>query len=119
MAWFRVRINSKNYRTRLVGVSALRHVLLLIYLNDRLIKLCVLQVPVSVTPAQAESIPLSQWAHRVFMVAFAVGFCVGALTLLAGFMGVIGSGTGIMLAVTGMYSYFDGRASSGIGAIGL
>jgi hypothetical protein len=34
-------------------------------------------------------------------------------------MGVIGSGTGIMLAVTSMYCYFDGRASSGIGAIGL
>ena len=81
--------------------------------------ICVLQEQVSVTPAQADSIPLSQWTRPVFMVAFAVGLCVGALTLLAGFMGVIGSGTGIMLGVTIMYSYFEGRASSGIGALGL
>ncbi|KAM0866328.1 hypothetical protein ACQ4PT_042697 [Festuca glaucescens] len=87
MAWFRVCIHSKSYMNRLVGDQ------------------------VSVTPAQADSIPLSQWARRVFMVAFAVGFCVGA--------GVIGSGTGIMLAVTVMHSYFDGGASSGIGPIGL
>ena len=71
------------------------------------------------TFAQADSIPFIQWARHVSMVAFAVGFCVGTLTLLAGFMGVIGSGTGIMLAVTVMYSYLDGGASSGIGALGL
>lgn len=95
-AWFGVRRYSKRYVSRLVG--------------DK----------VSVTPAHADSIPLSRWKGRVAMVAFAVGLCVGALTLLAGFMGVTGSGTGIMLAVTGIYSsYFDARASSGIGAIEL
>ncbi|KAK1632085.1 hypothetical protein QYE76_006400 [Lolium multiflorum] len=95
MAWFRLCIHSRPYMNRLIGDQ------------------------VSVTPAQADSIPLSQWARRVFMVAFVVGFCVGVLTLLAGFMGVIGSGTGIMLAVTVMHSYFDSGASSGIGPIGL
>ncbi|CAM0952139.1 unnamed protein product [Alopecurus aequalis] len=94
-AWVRVCLYSKRYVTRLVG--------------DK----------VSVTPAQADSIPLSQWTRPVFVAAFAVGLCVGALTLLAGFMGVIGSGTGIMLAVTVIYSFFDSRASSGIGTLGL
>lgn len=87
MAWFRVCIHSKSYMTRLVGDQ------------------------VSVTPAQADSIPLSQWARRVFMVAFAVGLCVGALTLLAGFMGVIGSGTGIMLAGRHGYIFLLRRRS--------
>ncbi|CAM0952140.1 unnamed protein product [Alopecurus aequalis] len=94
-AWLRVCLLSKRYVTRLVGNQ------------------------VSVTPAQPDSIPLSQWTRPVFKVAFAVGFGVGALTLLAGFMGVIGSGTGIMLAITVIYSYFDSRASSGIGTLGL
>lgn len=35
------------------------------------------------------------------------GMCIGALTVLADFMGVIGSGTGILLAVTIIYSYFE------------
>nr|XP_020179205.2 protein transport protein Sec61 subunit alpha-like [Aegilops tauschii subsp. strangulata] len=95
-AWFVLRRYSKRYVARLVGAG------------------------VSVTPTQAYSIPVSRWNGRVAMVAFAVGLCVGALTLLAGFMRVTGSGTGIMLAVTGIYSFcLDARASSGIGAIGL
>lgn len=95
-AWFVLRRYSKRYVARLVGAG------------------------VSVTPTQAYSIPVSRWNGRVAMVAFAVGLCVGALTLLAGFMRVTGSGTGIMLTVTGIYSFcLDARASSGIGAIGL
>ncbi|CAL5345200.1 unnamed protein product [Camellia sinensis] len=35
------------------------------------------------------------------------GMCIGALTVLADFMGAIGSGTGILLAVTIIYQYFE------------
>ena len=35
------------------------------------------------------------------------GMCIGALTMLADFMGAIGSGTGILLAVTIIYQYFE------------
>jgi protein transport protein SEC61 subunit alpha len=35
------------------------------------------------------------------------GLCIGALSVLADFMGAIGSGTGILLAVTIIYQYFD------------
>ena len=33
--------------------------------------------------------------------------CIGALTVIADFMGAIGSGTGILLAVTTIYQYFE------------
>jgi len=33
--------------------------------------------------------------------------CIGSLTILADFMGAIGSGTGILLAVTIIYGYFE------------
>jgi len=35
------------------------------------------------------------------------GICIGALCIFADFMGAIGSGTGIMLAVTIIYSFFE------------
>lgn len=35
------------------------------------------------------------------------GLCIGALSILADFMGAIGSGTGILLAVTIIYQYFE------------
>lgn len=35
------------------------------------------------------------------------GLCIGALTIVADFMGAIGSGTGILLAVTIIYQYFE------------
>nr|GMD27278.1 protein transport protein Sec61 subunit alpha-like [Ipomoea batatas] len=35
------------------------------------------------------------------------GMCIGALTVLADMMGAIGSGTGILLAVTIIYQYFE------------
>lgn len=35
------------------------------------------------------------------------GMCIGALTVVADFMGAIGSGTGILLAVTIIYQYFE------------
>jgi protein transport protein SEC61 subunit alpha len=33
--------------------------------------------------------------------------CIGALSIMADFMGVIGSGTGMLLAVTIVYGYFE------------
>ena len=35
------------------------------------------------------------------------GICIGALTIFADFMGAIGSGTGILLAVTIIYQYYE------------
>lgn len=35
------------------------------------------------------------------------GICIGALSILADFVGAIGSGTGILLAVTTIYSYYE------------
>ena len=35
------------------------------------------------------------------------GMCIGALTIVADFMGAIGSGTGILLAVTNLYQYWE------------
>jgi protein transport protein SEC61 subunit alpha len=35
------------------------------------------------------------------------GMCIGMLTVVADFMGAIGSGTGILLAVTIIYQYFE------------
>jgi protein transport protein SEC61 subunit alpha len=44
--------------------------------------------------------------------------CIGALTIIADFMGAIGSGTGILLAVSIIYQYFEmyekEKASGGI-----
>ncbi|KAK2195821.1 bifunctional SecY-SEC61-alpha family/SecY conserved site/SecY domain superfamily/Translocon Sec61-SecY [Babesia duncani] len=35
------------------------------------------------------------------------GMCIGALTILADFLGALGSGTGILLAVTIIYQYYE------------
>jgi len=35
------------------------------------------------------------------------GMCIGGLTVFADFMGAIGSGTGILLAVTIIFQYFE------------
>jgi protein transport protein SEC61 subunit alpha len=35
------------------------------------------------------------------------GMCIGGLSIFADFMGAIGSGTGILLAVTIIYQYFE------------
>jgi len=35
------------------------------------------------------------------------GACIALLTIIADFMGAIGSGTGILLAVTIIYGYFE------------
>ena len=38
---------------------------------------------------------------------------IGALTIFADFMGAIGSGTGILLAVTIIYEYFEENRKEG------
>merc|ERR1712086_598824 len=46
--------------------------------------------------------------NRYIPIAAAFGgMCIGALTVAADFMGAIGSGTGILLAVTTIYQYFE------------
>jgi protein transport protein SEC61 subunit alpha len=41
------------------------------------------------------------------------GMCIGALTIVADFMGAIGSGTGILLAVTIIYQYYEVSTAPG------
>ena len=46
--------------------------------------------------------------QRYIPIAACVGgMCVGLLTIFADFMGAIGSGTGILLAVTIIYQYYE------------
>ncbi|XP_038995420.1 protein transport protein Sec61 subunit alpha-like [Hibiscus syriacus] len=50
------------------------------------------------------------------------GMCIGALTVLEDLMGAIGSGTGILLAVTIIYQYFETfekEKASELGFLGL
>jgi len=49
------------------------------------------------------------------------GLCIGALSVMADFMGAIGSGTGILLAVTIIYQYFEAFAKEveQFGSVGL
>jgi len=49
-----------------------------------------------------------QVLERYIPIAAAFGgMCIGALTVVADFMGAIGSGTGILLAVTIIFQYFE------------
>ncbi|WVY99844.1 hypothetical protein V8G54_025914 [Vigna mungo] len=60
-----------------------------------------------VMPGHRES-NLQKELNRYIPTAAAFGgMCIGALTVLADFMGAIGSGTGILLAVTIIYQYFE------------
>ncbi|KAG6793764.1 hypothetical protein POTOM_002987 [Populus tomentosa] len=60
-----------------------------------------------VMPGHRES-NLQKELNRYIPTAAAFGgICIGALTVLADFMGAIGSGTGILLAVTIIYQYFE------------
>jgi len=44
---------------------------------------------------------------NIHTAAILGGMCVGVLTIIADFLGVIGSGTGILLAVTIIYGYIE------------
>lgn len=51
---------------------------------------------------------MTRYLSRYITTAAAFGgMCIGALCIFADFMGAIGSGTGIMLAVTIIYQYFE------------
>ena len=47
------------------------------------------------------------------------GMCIGLLTITADFLGAIGSGTGILMAVTIIYQYFELFVKEGSGDSGL
>ncbi|VVA29358.1 PREDICTED: transport [Prunus dulcis] len=47
------------------------------------------------------------------------GLCIGALTVVADLMGAIGSGTGILLAVTIIYQYFETYEKEKVSELGL
>ncbi|CAM6042859.1 unnamed protein product [Sphagnum compactum] len=75
-----------------------------------------------VMPGHRES-NLQKELNRYIPTAAAFGgMCIGALTVVADFMGAIGSGTGILLAVTIIYQYFetfDKERASEIGLFGF
>merc|ERR1712127_652521 len=51
---------------------------------------------------------MTRYLSRYITTAAAFGgICIGALCIFADFMGAIGSGTGIMLAVTIIYQFFE------------
>lgn len=68
--------------------------------------------------AQPDLIPPNEFTTHVLKAARFGGFCVVALVILGDFIGVFGSGTGIMLAVTSLYPYFNGRGGE-VGAFGF
>lgn len=65
----------------------------------------------------ADRPPLSRYIPTA--AAFG-GLCIGALSVLADFLGAIGSGTGILLAVTIIYQYFEifVKEQSEVGSMG-
>jgi len=44
---------------------------------------------------------------NIKVAAFCGGICIAILTIVADLLGAIGSGTGILLAVSIIYGYFD------------
>lgn len=58
--------------------------------------------------ASHRSSTLEKKLNRYIPTAAAFGgLCIGALSVLADFLGAIGSGTGILMAVTIIYQYFE------------
>ena len=82
----------------------------------------VLQEQQMVMPGHREG-SLQKELNRYIPTAAAFGgMCIGALTVLADLMGAIGSGTGILLAVTIIYQYFETfekEKASELGFLGL
>ncbi len=83
---------------------------------------CAHQEQQMVMPGHRES-NLQKELNRYIPTAAAFGgMCIGALTVVADFMGAIGSGTGILLAVTIIYQYFetfDKERASELGLFGF
>lgn len=78
--------------------------------------LCNLLLPHHCPPMQGHRdspASLKKELNRYIPTAAAFGgMCIGALTIVADFMGAIGSGTGILLAVTIIYQYYEVRRCS-------
>lgn len=55
----------------------------------------------------AESIMAKELNRHIPTAAAFGGLCIGALSIFADFLGAIGSGTGILLAVTTIYQFFE------------
>jgi protein transport protein SEC61 subunit alpha len=65
-------------------------------------------IPVPLPIAPKKSATMVTVLNRYIPTAAAFGgACIGALTIVADFLGAIGSGTGILLAVTIIYQYFE------------
>lgn len=60
-----------------------------------------------------ESTQINQLEKYIPTAAAFGGMCIGALTVMADFLGAIGSGTGILLAVTIMFQYYEQFAQEG------
>jgi len=58
-------------------------------------------------PGQREQSMKKELMRYIPVAATFGGICIGALTIVADFMGAIGSGTGILLAVTIIYGLFE------------
>jgi protein transport protein SEC61 subunit alpha len=59
---------------------------------------------------------LVRYLNRYIPTAAAFGgMCIGALTVAADFLGAVGSGTGILLAVTIIYQYYETFLKEGTG----
>uniref|UniRef100_J3NEY9 Translocon Sec61/SecY plug domain-containing protein n=2 Tax=Oryza brachyantha TaxID=4533 RepID=J3NEY9_ORYBR len=72
----------------------------------------------SLRVAQSDSIRVNEiWSH-VMKAACIGGFSAGVLIIFADLIGVLCSGTAIMLAVSAIYPYVDGRASE-VGSFGF
>jgi len=59
-------------------------------------------------PGSRDNVGLKMVLNKYIPIAATFGgMCIGALTILADFIGVIGSGTGMLLSVTIIYGYFE------------
>jgi len=60
-----------------------------------------------VTPGMRDRSMIDQLNRYIPTAAAFGGLCIGLLSVMADFLGAIGSGTGILLAVTIIYQYFE------------
>ncbi|KAJ1278749.1 hypothetical protein BS78_04G102600 [Paspalum vaginatum] len=70
------------------------------------------------TLVQPDAIPPNESRRHVLKAVRFGGFCLGAWIILGDLLGVLGSGTGIVLAVSALSPYLDGRAGK-VGPLGF
>jgi len=65
--------------------------------------------------------PIAKLNRYIPIAATFGGLCIGALTVFADFLGAIGSGTGVLLAVTIIYQYYEiyKKEQADLGGFGL